>query len=417
MRIITLLVTTALLSTTNAVAQDRPVNLDSVLTELRQLRERVDSLEAELNRTRGAPGREEELSELDAIRAAARAAADSAQPARAGEPEAFVDRSRNLNRLNPEISVTGDVRALVVSPGPQADNIDLREFEFSFQSALDPFASTKIFLSFEDGEIDLEEAYAYWTGLPGNLRLDFGRMRQQIGELNRWHQHALPETEYPLVISTYFGEEGLIGNGVGLYWLAPTSGNFSTHEFWAQVTLGENEVLFEDSDRLSILGHLNNFFQLNRSTFFQLGGTALYGKNPSRSVETSVFGGDFRITWQPPDRAMRRSFTLRGEGYAVRKRVLGFGDTRLGGFVSAQYQLGRQLFAGLRYDVVEPLFGPEDPERILVPHLQWWQSEWVYLKAEWQHRSTPANLGLRETDDRFVLQVVWAIGPHKHETY
>ena len=78
MRIVTLLVTTVLLSTTNAVAQDRPVNLDSVLTELRQLRERVDSLEAELNRTRGAPGREEELSELDAIRAAARAAAESA---------------------------------------------------------------------------------------------------------------------------------------------------------------------------------------------------------------------------------------------------------------------------------------------------------------------------------------------------
>lgn len=389
---------------------------DSVAAALRELRVRVDSLERILQRMQ----REEttpaaEQDELAALRTAARAVVDSAP--RSEEPASgeFVERSRNLNRLNPEISVTGDVRAVAFRPGPQADNIDLREFEFSFQSALDPFASTKIFLSFEDGKLDLEEAYAYWTGLPGNLRADFGRLRQQVGELNRWHLHALPETEYPLVLTTYFGEEGLVADGLGLYWLAPTTG--STHEFWTQITLGDNEVLFDKGDRLSVLGHVNNFFQLNRSTFFQLGGTAIYGENPREDLETTVFGADFRVTWQPPDRALRRSFTLRGEGYAVKRKVAGVGDTRLGGFIGAQYQLSRRLFAGVRYDVVEPLVGSDRPEWMIVPRLQWWQSEWVYLKAEWQHRSTPDRAGVRDTSDRFVVQVVWAVGPHKHETY
>src|SRR5947199_3300852 len=43
-------------------------------------------------------------------------------------------------------------------------------------------------------EVNVEEGYAYWTGLPGKIRLDVGKFRQQFGELNRWHLHAVPET-------------------------------------------------------------------------------------------------------------------------------------------------------------------------------------------------------------------------------
>ena len=100
-------------------------------------------------------------------------------------PDRFVIRSRNLNRLNPEISVTGDVRFQGNSPGPQDDNVDIREFAFSFQAPLDPYTNTKIFASFGEHHAEIEEAYVYWTGLPGGLRLDLGRFRQQAGELNR----------------------------------------------------------------------------------------------------------------------------------------------------------------------------------------------------------------------------------------
>ena len=119
---------------------------------------------------------------------------------------------RGANLLNPEISATGDVRLVARDEGPQHDNAIAREFEFSFQSALDPYSKTKIFLTFEDEEIGVEEGYIYWTGLPGGIRADVGKFRQQIGDLNRWHLHALPETEYPLVYQRFLGEEGLSGD-------------------------------------------------------------------------------------------------------------------------------------------------------------------------------------------------------------
>ena len=42
-----------------------------------------------------------------------------------------------------------------------------------------------------------------------------------------------------------------------------------------------------------------------------------------------------------------------------------------------------------------------------------WQSEWVFLRAQyqWQKVSTAS------ATHQIALQAVWAIGPHKHETY
>src|SRR5204863_2113563 len=158
--------------------------------------------------------------ELAALRAAAAAAAGAdtlrAQADTSGQTK-FIGRERNQAQLNPEISVTGDVRASAQRPGIPRDNFDPREFEVGFQSALDPYSSTKIFVSLENGEVSVEEGYAYWTGLPGHIRFDIGKFRQQFGELNRWHLHALPETEYPAALRGYPGADGLAGTGISRY--------------------------------------------------------------------------------------------------------------------------------------------------------------------------------------------------------
>jgi hypothetical protein len=401
-----------------------PPRPDSLRREVERLAARVDSLERLLRELR-AQSREPAApaDELAQLRAAAAAltgmqAADTAAPAPKREEPQFVDRSRNLNRLNPEISVTGDVRLNATSAEPASDNVDVREFEFSFQSALDPYSNTKIFGSYEEGTFSIEEAYAYWTGLPANLRLDIGRFRQQVGELNRWHLHALPQSEYPAVLQRFFGEDGLIGDGVGLYWMAPAGGGaLGAHELWGQVTLANNEVLFGGGRRIAWLGHLNNFWQLSRTTFAQVGGTAIYGTNPDSNLATRVLGLDARISWRPPERALYRSFTVRGEGYQLRRTVAGQPVVRYGGYLGAEYQLSRRLFAGARYDYVESSDLAGEKEWAVVPALTWWQSEWVYLRAEWQHRRQPVGPGVADRTNRFVLQAVWAIGPHKHELF
>ena len=187
--------------------------VDSLAAQLRRVQARLDSVMALLARLQAAgparrdtavvAARAESVSvqdDLASLRAAAAAAAgggaaapDSAAAAGREEPAQF--KGREQSQLNPEISATGDVRAVGTTSGIQRDNFDPREFEIGFQSALDPYSHTKIFVSLENGEVGIEEGYAYWTGLPGHVRLDVGKYRQQFGELNRWHLHALPETE------------------------------------------------------------------------------------------------------------------------------------------------------------------------------------------------------------------------------
>ena len=43
----------------------------------------------------------------------------------------------------------------------------------------------------------------------------------------------------------------------------------------------------------------------------------------------------------------------------------------------------------------------------------WWQSEFVYLRLQ-AFRNDLESTG---PVDNLTLQVVWALGPHKHETY
>ena len=409
-----------LLAAPGGVCAQQPAQrqLDSLGAEIRALKARLDSLRSALARAqRAAPvpvpkdtAAGDELAQLRAAAAAAagtdttRAQADTASPTR------FIGRERSQPQLNPEISVTGDVRAYAQRPGIQRDNFDPREFEVGFQSPLDPYSSTKIFVSLENGTVSVEEGYAYWTGLPGHIRFDIGKFRQQFGELNRWHLHALPETEYPLALRTYLGDDGLAGTGISLY---RAFGGLGTHELTAQVTRSESDAeLFGSSGRPTYLVHLLNFWQLTRSTYMQLGGTALYGTNPDSSLRTKVGGVDFRLTWRPPAQALYREWTLRGELYALRKEFAGAGRTHLGYYVGTTYKLGQRWIAGLRYDYVER---PDSAlvTRQVIPSLTLWESEWVELRAQY----TWAKITGRSATGDFALQAVWAIGPHKHETY
>jgi len=400
-----------------AAQQPTQRQLDSLGAEVRALRLRLDSLRAAV--ARAAPIRrpadtaraavDEDIASLRAA-AASMVGRDTTQTADTVSARRFSGRERNQAQLNPEIGATGDVRAYATTRGVQQENFDAREFEVGFQSALDPYSHTKIFLSFESGGISVEEGYAYWIGLPGHLRVDLGKYRQQFGELNRWHLHAVPELEYPLAIKTYLGEDGLAGTGLSLY---HAFGGLGTHEVTVQVTRSSSDQLFGNHGRPTYLAHLLNFWQLNRSTYMQLGGSILYGTRPDTALRTRVAGLDLRLTWRPPSQALYREWTVRGELLAFRKQIAGVGPTRLGGYVSSTYKMGQRWIAGLAYNYVEsPELGGAVTRQI-IPSLTLWESEWVFLRGQYRWEKAP---GLSATN-QLAFQAVWAIGPHKHETY
>ncbi|HET8624884.1 MAG TPA: hypothetical protein VFM14_15075 [Gemmatimonadales bacterium] len=358
--------------------------------------------------------------DLAAIRAAAAAAA-GAEPERApGDTTRAPPRDRtpaagprNANILNPEISATGDLRLIARAEGPQRDNAELREVELSFQSALDPYSKTKIFLTFENQEIGIEEGYIYYSGLPGRIRVDGGKFRQSLGDLNRWHLHALPEAEYPLVYQRYLGEEGLSGFGLSLYTTLPVSLGGGTHEVYLQGTLSESEPLYAGGRQPTLLGRVQNFWQLTRSSYAQVGFTATGGNNSDAGLRSRLLGVDFRFTYRPPEAGTRRDITFRAEGYRLHSTELGTTTSRYGTFLDLSARLSRRWILGARYDYVEAPRGSDDTEWRITPTITWWQSEFVYLRLQGEHR----NSDLEGTTNLLTLQAVWAMGPHKHETY
>jgi hypothetical protein len=49
----------------------------------------------------------------------------------------------------------------------------------------------------------------------------------------------------------------------------------------------------------------------------------------------------------------------------------------------------------------------------VTPTLTFWQSEFVYLRGLYEHARDITHTNR----DRFTLQVVFAMGPHKHELF
>jgi hypothetical protein len=325
-------------------------------------------------------------------------------------PTQFIGRQRSGQALNPEISATGDIRLLAQDRGDHLQG-DAHEFEVALQSTLDPYSSAKVILTFSPEEVGVEEGYVYYTGLPGRLRADLGKIRQQVGDLNRWHLHALPESQYPLVYQRFLNPDGLSGAGLSLYTSLPVSLFGGTHEVWLQGTTAESPSLYGGSTHGTLLGRIQNFWQLSRSTYGQVGFTALGGN--ADSLKGRVQGLDLRLTWRPPNAGTRKNLTVRAEGYRFRGYAPGSTTTRYGMFADVNWQLDRRWIVGSRYDWLEFPRGTRTTEWQLSPTITWWESEFVYLRLEGQRHHDQ----LAGNQNRLLAQVVFAMGPHKHETY
>ena len=258
----------------------------------------------------GTPTQSDELAALRA--AAAEAAGGPEAPTSTLPPvssEPVSGHERNLSASNPEISFTADVLGITSSPDT---TFDPHEFELDFQSALDPYSSAKLTLSFGSDSVDVEEGYIRYTALAPGLTMRFGKMRETFGALNRWHLHALPQPDYPLVLQRFFGEEGLDQTGVSAEYLLPHPWA-SANEIDLQVTDSSNEAFGGGNfQRLVGLAHLKNYWDLSDATYLELGLSGVSGR-AADNLDRRFYGADLTLHWQPPARAKYRELTWRTE--------------------------------------------------------------------------------------------------------
>ena len=343
----------------------------------------------------------------------------------------FYSAQRQLSALNPEISVTGDFVGWYHSPefpvtsltetaeehGSQAGNrFSLREAEFHIISPLDPYTRGKFFLGIPgNGHLHVGEAYMEWINLPTNLNLKIGKFRNQFGQLNRWHQHALPQVDRPYVLVRFFSDEGLSGMGVGANWLLP--------HLWAQVNEFNLEVIsggdgnsFANSggrDRV-LVTHLKNYWDLTDNAYLEVGISGALGHNDPEARYRTLLGGlDLNYKWVPAGRSKYRTFEFRAEAIASRRNTPADQVQTWGGYAYFQNKLNAHWWAGARVDYTELPWSASDVEKGASLVFTYWQSEFVFFRFQLSRKlSTFADDVTQAT-----VQAVWSMGPHKHEAY
>ncbi len=417
-----LLITGALATgaqTADAQGVDPAAAIRQIQTEIAELRREYDArladLERRLRALEGAATTTPSTvgDDLARLRESARAAASAEVAAVPPAAAPASGRERNLNRLNPEISFTGNVLG-VASDGAR-EEFALQEFELDLQAALDPFSRTRWTIAFGEEGVEIEEGYVMYSSLPGGLELTAGKFRQRFGPLNRQHLHALPQTTYPLVFESFFGEEGLAQTGLSFAWLLPKPWA-TANEVALEITSGENEEAFggELFEQLAVLARLKNYWELSPAAYFEWGLSGITGETAAGG-DSRVFGTDLTFSWQPPARAKYRALTWRTELLrSERDDDDGVRREAWGGYSYLEGLLRRNLWAGLRLDWAEEPLEPRRRRRGIVPYLTWWQSEFVRLRAEYGYLEDELT---GESENRFALQLTWAAGPHKHETY
>jgi hypothetical protein len=437
-----------------------PPSIESLARELREMQKRMESMQRrheeetralreELDRLRAGGGQagevDEELARI--LREADEEIAESV--GEAGEPgeTTFIARGLGLQALNPEISVAGDLLTIYRDREDERSDTDLkaRVFDVHVESYLDPYSKLKAAIGVFPDKTVLGEGYVTRFGVLPDLNVTAGKFRQPLGVVNRWHKHALDQVDFPLPLRMIFGDGGLNQTGFSFEWKAPELWGGS-QEVILQITEGENGRVFGENSRHLPCGLLRfkHFRDLTKDTWAELGLTCLAGVNDRFDVgdgherdrrSAFVLGADLTVRWEPTERMRHANFEWRTELYRLDKGILapdGSGPDRLrawGAYTSLQRKLSRTVDVGMRFDYYRPdrkdyaaaggldplAYSGKSPCRWLAAgYVTWMQSPFVKVRFEVDYSDGRRTGG---SELVFVLQIVFAAGPHKHERY
>jgi len=413
-----------------------PPTVEELQRQIEELTRQLQAVQQQLEELKKHQELQAKKAELEKLRQAAAAeAAKEVAPEEVDTGTEFVSGTRMQTELNPEISVNGDV--FLVGGDHLRTEMQPRHFELDFQSYLDPFTRMKVVFGYEgahgvwgyedreheeDGEehghggFELEEGYLSWINLPGNTSLTVGKKRQQFGVLNRWHMHALPQTDFPWVIQESFGPHGLSGTGVSFEWLMPRLWA-DANELVVEVMNGNNEVAFAGSDwrKPTFLAYLKSYWDLSDNTYVQVDLTGLHGVTDHQGeLRHDFLAVDLVYDWYPLGSELYRGFQLRGMLLRSWLDLEEGGSLNTwGSYVYGQYKVARRWIVGVRGDWVEDQRQAGYEFWGLSPYLSFWQSEFVRLRGQYSYR----DHNVFGTDHRYELQFTFAAGPHKHEDY
>lgn len=200
---------------------------------------------------------------------------------------------------------------------PNQNGFTLQQAELSLSGAVDPYFTGEAHIVGTTGGLELEEAFLATTSLPFGLQVEAGYSLTEFGLLNPLHAHAWDWMDQPVVLSRFFGPDGLRSPGMRVGWLMPLpffselhvglqnadEGDLTT-SFMAGEGVGGRPNVDRDVDSLSELlwlGRWNASWDFTRTSALLLGASVLYGPNSTgNDGHTVIYGGDVKYRWRAP---------------------------------------------------------------------------------------------------------------------
>ena len=321
--------------------------------------------------------------------------------------------TQTQNAFNPDMSLVFNFGARMSdSMTPPARRAAMREVEWGISADVDPYMRAEAYIAFakslddDEGEVEVEEAFGSYTGLATGTDLRVGKLAGAVGRINRNHIDQLDFFDYPLLVTSVLGEEGLRAPGASWAYLFPGD---RFNEITVEALVADAGPLFTGSDtgKPVWVGHYRTFYDFTDDLSGQLGFT--YGTGPMDGGTSSVYGADFVAKLRP--QGTGRSLIFEAEALWYTAGAPG-SSQRNGHFASLAYELGKRIWAGARYDYVQLPDG-SDTLRALTGGLTLKMTEFQLVRLEYQ--TIDSNAGASR--NQLVLQVQFVIGPHRAHKY
>lgn len=300
---------------------------------------------------------------------------------------------RGAQSLNPDLSVILDAdagwqrRAFQFLNGDDPDlqpagtqhalGLTAQEVELAFSAIVDPYFRGDVFLTIPNlSGLEVEEAFATSTSLPGNLQLKGGSFRSAFGRQNGQHLHVQDFTRRPLLNAAFLGSDGLRGPGVQVSWLSPLPFYLT---LYAEVFSLRNDPAANDgpvpepvrsfgadgSRRPTLTAEAKLFLPFGEEWSLYGGLNFASGESPGLALtsttnvgvgrETQLFGADLYLKWKPANvSGGYNSLALQAEA-VFRHSAAGDALTDAwdgGAYAQGVVQFARRWFLGLRADFI-----------------------------------------------------------------
>ncbi|MCP4197858.1 MAG: hypothetical protein GY762_11980 [Proteobacteria bacterium] len=371
--------------------------------------------------------------------------------------------------------------------GENRTGVFFDNMEIELESELAKDVSAVITIDFSEEGVELETGYVIWRKITPWFGLAFGRFRQTFGRNNEIHSPEMNQFDRPIVIRQYFGDHGLIGDGLAATFLFPKHNSY-TGKVEIEVTNGNNDTMFagEFFSAPAGLVHLTNIWNVNKTTEVNFGLSGMLGTNnewgappepepesvtvnleptdPTNDQSTeyemtvveeddhdeedhgeekpvndtdwrlsALAGADLTAEWRW-GKDNEKSVMWRSEFiYAYKEEYnpeIAANDEihAFGGYSYVQYRFIKNLAAGIRGDVAQPLVFDNKGKVTwgVSPYITWYQNSHLRLRLQYSYidwaEGPEGGPGGHEGHSEFhnpvgaehlaLLQVTFSIGAH-----